>query len=236
MLEIADTNYQFKISAFGKHPAFDDFFSIQVESAIARALAAWIEKAAAQTPPAHRKNTSCSYRFWTKGIKNYDLVLGLVRDSSDRMGRPYPLLITAGVAIKNWQKTWQYIFTAFDSVFRTFEASATGRYDDFKSFESALQNINGQVVKAPGKTVDKLSNCILAFYKQDGRENRLSLPVAKLLATFKNTGVKPDTWGFFKKNPPIPGAVFLGGMPDMPMIHVFNRPLRAQDFNRLFAR
>jgi hypothetical protein len=58
--------------------------------------------------------------------------------------------------------------------------------------------------------------------------------VSKLLATFENTGVKPDSWGFFKKNPPIPGAVFLGGMPDMPMIHVFNRPLRAQDFNRLF--
>ena len=234
MLEIADTNYQFTISAFGKHPAFDDFFSIQVASPIPRALVAWIEKAVVQHPPAHQKATSCSYRFWTKGIKNYDLTLGLVRDSSDRMGRPYPLLITAGVAIKNWQKTWQDIFSVFEPVFRTFEASAAGRHDDFKSFETALQNINGQRVNAPGKTVDKLPHSILAFYKQDGKKNRLSLPVSKLLAAFENTGVKPDTWGFFKKNPPIPGAVFLGGMPDMPMIHMFNRPLRAQDFNRLF--
>nr|WP_319490564.1 type VI secretion system-associated protein TagF [uncultured Desulfobacter sp.] len=234
MLEIADTAYQFKISAFGKHPAFDDFFSIQVESPITRALVAWIEKAVGQHPPAHQKATSCSYRFWTKGIKNYDLTLGLVRDSSDRMGRPYPLLITAGVAIKNWQKTWQDIFSIFEPVFRTFEASAAGRHDDFKSFETELRNINVQRVNAPGKTVDKLPHSILAFYKQDGKENRLSLPVSKLLAAFENTGVKPDTWGFFKKYPPIPGAVFLGGVPDMPMIHMFNRPLRAQDFNRLF--
>lgn len=233
MLEIADTAYQFKISAFGKHPAFDDFFSVQMDSAITRALAAWIEKAAEQHLQ-DQKHTSCSYRFWTKGIKSRDLIIGLVRDSSDRMGRPYPLLITGGVTIKNWQKTWHGIFAAFEPVFRTFEASATGRHDDFKSFETALQKINGQGFSAPAKTVDKLSNTILAFYKQDGRANRLSLPVPKLLTTFENTGVKPDTWGFLKKNPPIPGAVFLGGMPDMPMIHIFNRPLRAQDFNRLF--
>ena len=234
MLEIANTNYHFKISAFGKHPAFDDFFTIQVESAMTRALVAWIEKAADQQTRAHKKNTAGSYRFWTKGIKNYDLIIGVIRDSSDRMGRPFPLLITADVAIKNWQKTWHDIFTAFEPVFRTFEKSATGRYDDFKSFETSLQKINGQDVHPPGKTVDELPNSILAFYKKDAEKNQLCLPVSKLLATFKNTGIKPETWGFLKKNPQIPGAVFLGGVPDMPMIHMFNRPLRAQDFNRLF--
>ena len=234
MLEIADTNYHFKISAFGKHPAFDDFFTIQMESAITRALVSWIERAVNEQPRAQKTHTAYSYRFWTKGIKNYDLVFGLVRDSSDRMGRPFPLLITTGVTIKNRHKIWHNIFTEFEPVFRTFETSATSRYEDFKSFETSLQKINGQILNTPCKTIDKLSNSILAFYKKDAEKNRLSLPVSKLLVTFKDTGITPDTWGFLKKSPRIPGAVFLGGMPDMPMIHMFNRPLRAQDFNRLF--
>ena len=81
-------------SAFGKHPAAADYFRLGYSSPFVDGLTKWVESGyrllaeRSDTPPPF-----CSWRFWARGFGRESLVLGVVRVSSDSLGRPYPLLI-----------------------------------------------------------------------------------------------------------------------------------------------
>ena len=79
------------------------------------------------------------------------------------------------------------------------------------------------------------SNSLTAWFKIEKGKNSLVLPVSALLDRFSSypRGRLEKEGGFRKKKSP-PGAVFLGGLPDNPMVNLYNRPLGIRDFHKLF--
>ncbi len=110
MLGIGKQKTGLEVSAYGKHPAFDDYFSVNMNTPLANALSAWIENGIKSNGTADKNKVIRSFRFWVLGIKKEELVLGIVRDSSDRLGRSYPLLIIGSTRMKNRDNQWPSIF------------------------------------------------------------------------------------------------------------------------------
>jgi len=233
MLGIGKQKTGLYVSAYGKHPAFDDYFSVNMNTPLANALSAWIENGIKSNGTADKNKVIRSFRFWVLGIKKEELVLGIVRDSSDRLGRSYPLLIIGSTRMKNRDNQWPSIFSCFESVFRAFEEMTAARYEVFKEFEASLLNV--QISESDFETSDTaFSNCLTAWFKKEKERRSLVLPVSDLLDKFASHPQAPSKSGLFKTNPPLPGAVFLGGLPDKPMVNLYNRPLGTRDFHSLF--
>jgi len=199
MLGIGRQKLNFELSAHGKHPAFSDYFSLNTDFPLVNALLGWVEKGVKFKTDTKENRMSHSFRFWVRGIKKGELVLGIIRDSSDRLGRPYPLLIMGSGFVKDWEKRWQYIFNSFETVFRAFEDSVASRYESFKEFETKLARIN--------------------FPE--------SLSV-------KESNVGMEQPGLFSRKADVPGAVFQGGLPENPVLTIYTRPLKTNDFLDLF--
>jgi type VI secretion system protein ImpM len=232
MLGIGKQKKGIVVSAYGKHPAFDDYFSINMEPPLATALSSWVEtgmKSGGIT--AGNKNQIRSFRFWVLGIKKEELILGIVRDSSDRLGRIYPLLILGKTRLKNRDREWPKIFNGFDRVFRAFEAMTTARYTAFKEFENSLLKV--QFYDSDFKPSDtRLSNGMTVWFTHLQESASSMISVAALMDKFD---AQPhDLQKKKRMNLSPPGAVFLGGLPDTPMVNLYNRPLGTRDFQTLF--
>ena len=242
MLGIGKPKTNFELAAYGKHPAFNDFFSINTDSPLTRALSAWVEKGAKLNENKDRKRQIRSFRFWVRGIKKGDLVLGIIRDSSDRMGRLYPLLVLAKGFVQGWEKNWNYMFNRFETVFRSLEDFTAARYENFREFETKLTQIRIPELLCtnhPGVEIEKgsiLPEKMIAWFEKNGGKGALALPIATLLNNFESFPRKHDrTWhGLFKPTPQGPGAVFQGGLPDNPILTIYARPLKTEDFFDLF--
>ncbi len=232
MLGIGKQKTCIEVSAYGKHPAFDDYFSVNMNTPLANALSAWVESGMKSGGTADKNKVIRSFRFWVLGIKKEELILGIVRDSSDRLGRIYPLLIIGRTRMKNRDKQWPGIFSDFEPVFRAFEEMTTSRYVAFKEFEASLLNVQAEPNFETSDT--NLSNSLTAWFKQEKENSALALPVSELLDKFGSHPHAPPKKGIFKTDPPPPGAVFLGGLPDNPMVNLYNRPLGTRDFHNLF--
>jgi type VI secretion system protein VasJ len=233
MLGIGKQKTGIEVSAYGKHPAFDDYFSVNMEPPLANALSSWIESGIKSGGTAGNKKEIRSFRFWVLGIKKEELIVGVVRDSSDRLGRIYPLLIIGKTRLKNRDREWPKIFSGFDPVFRAFEAMTAARYTAFNEFENSLLKV--QFYEPDFETSDtRLSNGMTVWFKHEKGRPSSMLPVSELMDKFASQHHDPQKKKIIKKNLPPPGAVFLGGLPDNPMVNVYNRPLGTRDFQNLF--
>ena len=57
----------------------------------------------------------CSWRFWAKGANKKALVCGVARDSSDSVGRPYPLLVVGTGPLADWEDEWELLPAACEN-------------------------------------------------------------------------------------------------------------------------
>jgi type VI secretion system protein VasJ len=246
MLGIGEKKSKFELSAYGKHPAFSDYFSLNTGSPLVNALSVWVEEGTKRKGN-HNKKVH-SFRFWIRGIKKGELALGIIRDSSDHLGRPYPLFIMGVGFVKNWEKRWHHIFSSFGAVFRAFEDVSASRYDSFREFETSLARINfpeSLRINDPGLEGEasdgelnekfRLPEMMMAWFNKDREKGVLSLPVAALSGGFASTARKTKGGGLFGRKSQIPGAVFWGGLPENPVLTIYSRPLKTDDFCDLFT-
>ncbi|WP_022665661.1 TagF domain-containing protein [Desulfospira joergensenii] len=236
MLGIKKQTGGFQVSASGKHPAFNDYFSVNVESPLAIALASWVENGMAAKGKTDRTRIPRSFRFWVRGIRKGELSLGILRESSDRMGRIYPLMIMGSLVMNGRDREWQSIFDGFEMVFRNFENMTTTVYDRFNDFEDGLLEMTGRgspPFEENGKETD-LSRAMGAWFHRDRDQEMMTLPVDQLKKIFSGLPPKKESRGFFRPGPDPPGAAFLGGLPGEPVITIYSRALRTRDFLTLF--
>ena len=247
MLGIRERKNKFELSAYGKHPAFSDYFSLNTQSPLVNALSVWVE-GGTKRKGNHDKKIN-SFRFWVRGIKKGELALGIIRDSSDHLGRPYPLLIMGVGFVKNWEKRWQYIFSSFGVVFRAFENIGASSYKNFKEFETSLARISfpeSLWINDPalaGETLDSETNeryglpeMMMAWFNKDRKKGELALPIAALPGLFaSSSGMERKDTGLFGRKTQMPGAAFLGGLPENPVLTIYTRPLKTDDFLNLFT-
>ena len=92
MLGINTHNSEWQWSVYGKHPSFNDYVDYQTNNTLLHDLSMWVESGNKLLDV--KNNLIYSYRFWIKGIKKNDIICGIIKNSSDSIGRHYPLFIT----------------------------------------------------------------------------------------------------------------------------------------------
>lgn len=92
-------------AACGKHPAARDFFRVGQEFPMLKIFSRWVDDG--YTVLARKNNNFLpnSWRFWAKGAVRDFLMCGLIKDSSDRIGRNYPLLIIGTGLLRGMGRT-----------------------------------------------------------------------------------------------------------------------------------
>ena len=230
-------------AATGKHPMAKDYFQFGRNDALTGAFAAWIENGYRKLVSIKKKEAAFhSWRFWAPGKGKGSITCGIGRDSSDRMGRPYPFLIIGMGTIPGWEDHWELLPFIFDKTWGSMEYLASARLNDLKELEKEINQIKKPSIKeVPDISqlvyddIKSLLNTIKKSAEDLIRDNELYAPVndnpnndALSLVMQWHRGLKLN----LKTHPSI---VLMGGRPEKSYIAVFNRSLNADDFVKLWT-
>ena len=240
-------------AAFGKHPVARDFFRIGPDLPLGKGFSDWVENGyQILTSKKEAFHGHCSWRFWARGSQKEGLACGLVRDSSDSLGRPYPLLMMGTGFLNGWEDHWDLLPFACERSWDQIEYFSSQRFDDFKKLEDEIQNIRPPLPQWPELTTrrEKLKDFDSTF---DPKEGSLNLENFKRRASilsekaevlihldqnpFHDQFTMISFWHLLFKSELkiIPSALFMGGTLESAFLAVFRRPLVATDFVQLWS-
>jgi len=240
-------------AACGKHPVARDYFRISSSTSLFVAFENWIEKGyeilSKQGISGH---PVYSWRFWAKGIKTGNLICGIAKESSDSIGRPYPLLIMGDGFLDGWEDNWDLLPHALERTWDQMEYISSRRFDDLKGLEKevyAIKNPRQEWLEVRSQNrkqgkLEALSNSLATPTDNDEiREKASFLDKRKEVLVPLDSQANKDPlamvshWNCVLKayRSHVPNAVFLGGVPEKNFLAVFNRSLNANDFVRLWS-
>ena len=239
-------------AAYGKHPVSRDFFRFGSDFPLMKNFSDWVEKGYAMLASKNMvSHKTCSWRFWVKGSHKEVLVCGLLRDSSDRLGRPYPLLIVGTGTLKRWEDQWDLLPFACEKTWNQIEYLSAQTYNDFKKLEVEVHNIRSPYSEWSEFKTKREST--LGFvvnpedtFSQDIRDfesqaSRLSKKTECMICLdnklFHNQTILINYWHFLLKAhiDTIPNAIFMGGTIEKAYLIFFRRPLTPSDFPKLWS-
>lgn len=250
MLGLTKTGSNWSWAAYGKHPSAKDFFKIGANFPLAAGFADWVRKGYVAPPERGGSGpVGYSWRFWARGKNANDLVCGLVRDCSDSVGRPYPLLIIGSGSLTSWEEHWELLPWVCEDVWRHLEYISAKRFDNLEKLEAELLRTKPPCPdwhvthSADWGTAnpDILSRISMALAEQVKKDDvRLSLnDLGNLTATSKHDDIlklvlnmnSAMKTGFAKT----PGAMFMGGTFERAFAVFFYRALKTDDFKMLWS-
>ena len=243
MLDGIKTDRGWKWSAYGKHAAAKDYFRIGRDGPLSGAFSIWIErgytrlaaKSGPLTPPV-------SWRFWTRESGEGQMACGLLKDSADAVGRPYPMLVMGSGPAPGWADHWDLVPVAFESAWAQMEYISTRSFADVKALEAEIGN-----VKAPStdwrdfeekrKEFEEISREVLDMLN----ERIHGLSEAEPVLCIDGQSYRPfdlihachRLLRAESKEPP--NAVFMGGTVLHTYLAVFRKALTESDFIRLWS-
>ena len=185
-----------------------------------------------------------SWRFWTKEARKENIVCGVVRDSNDSLGRPYPLLIIGTGPLKDWLGQWDLVPLACESAWGRMEYVAAKTFGDLRELEEEVQNI-----RPPAAEWLELAR------KREGFGELGSLHLSELGGTMSGLSERMECFLPLDQMPPrdhfeliglchslvrarieaAPSAIFMGGTVEKPYVAFFRRPLAPSDFISLWS-
>ncbi|MEW6381894.1 MAG: TagF domain-containing protein [bacterium] len=240
-------------SVRGKHPAANDYIHLGQGFPLAAVFADWVKNGYhLAAPSGAHPSRLCSWRFWTRGAGSDVLVFGLVRDSSDRLGRPYPLLVMGTGPLPGWEERWDLVSLACENAWCRMEhqaAASMGRQSaplaDVRRLEAEILAIKppmadwtgllkereswpgafGAPASMSGIVEDVMEKEEVFIDLNQGRPEHGHLPLVV------------SSWHRFLKAHlgDMPKVVFMGGTADKTFLAVFLRPLKPADFVRLWS-
>lgn len=228
----------------GKHPVAMDYFHLGTSAPLVNAFGAWIENGYQKVvSPARNGLALHSWRFWARGIQKGHIACGVVRDSSDSTGRPYPLLVMGIGKLPGWEKNWDLLSFLFEEIWSQIEYLASRRFDDLRQLESEISRIQvtaedwancpDHVPDEKGyphvfSDVQKATEALLTRNECYVSINSEKGGGATLTARYWNCAVKSRT-------DIVPNAVFMGGIPEKSYLAIFTRSLTSSDFAQLWS-
>jgi type VI secretion system ImpM family protein len=229
--------------AIGKHPAAADYINMNSGTPLMDAIAEWMTKgfdglAAGRSP----SNGPYSWRFWFRGTKKGSLICGVGRDSSDRIGRPYPFLVFGEGPLKGWEKRWVTLPLALDRTWVHIERTASQRHTDLKELSEALRQLTPPQIDPVQTDAPAIRGCsapeqaTVERYRQALRQDgRVLVPLSGCGDT--EPGLAAVQWqgSLGACCPEIPRAVFLGGHPQRSFLALIQQPLATADFITLWS-
>jgi len=236
-------------AAYGKHPAAKDYFRIGRESHISKSFAHWTELGYNEL--ASKKTTDrnpVAWRFWSRGVGKENLVCGLVKDSSDSLGRQYPLLIVGTGYLERWEEWWDLLAFACEKLWEQIEYLSAQMFDGLKSMENGIENISppypdwsefrSKIEESIGPN-DK-NQCRASM--EMGHSSSVFLNKTDGLVDLNIQGVSDqfmsiNFWHSILKSysQSVPNSVFMGGVVEHSYLAFYKRPLVTADFIRLWS-
>jgi type VI secretion system protein VasJ len=240
-----------RFAAFGKHPGAKDYIRLGSTTPILTGIADWVDKGYAGIEGKKKGMAdAASWRFWSRGFGPGALVCGVVRDSVDRLGRPYPLLFLGTGELRDWEAHWDLLPYACLPVWQRIEYLGAQRYEEIGRFESAIRGLPPPVPEwddfsgrrdrevaapevrsgtaGPGAASvheggDAAPGEAIRFLRLDGGLGRDPFPAA----IGWQTRLRRD-------DAKAPNAVFFGGTIFRSYLGVFRKPLATPDFARIW--
>lgn len=253
MLGLGKTKNRWHWAAVGKHPVARDYFRLSMNTSLLAAFENWIETGYQVFIGKETSTRSMySWRFWAKGIKKGNLICGVAKESSDSIGRPYPLLIMGDGMLDGWEEHWDLLPHAFERTWDQIEYITSRRFDNLKGLEHEIRAIKNpkhdwlelkSQNRNQGQRQSSPNALTISNHNDEIREkvDRLTKNMEVLLPLEIQTDEDflsvAAHWNFLFKDHhlDIPNAVFLGGVPEKHFLAVFNRPLNPKDFVRLWS-
>lgn len=253
MLDSIDDGQNWQWAAFGKHPTAKDYFRIGAETVFVEGLFGWVEKGyQLLTANADASPDFCSWRFWARDAVNNSLVCGVLRVSSDSLGRPYPLVIMGAGPLRNWQENWDLLPFAAERTWRQIEYLAANLFTDFKKLEEQILTIRPpdaswsehdekrKALNRIGSPLDPYASFL------DYRElKKLAAANAEKAEVFISLDRGPcddkimhvSLWHLLSRQSvkALPNAMFMGGTLDKAYLAAIKRPLKPADFVQLWS-
>ena len=237
-------------TAAGKHPAARDYLRLGHLSPFADGFADWVRNGYRNLNRKENKPFSefRSWRFWALGFGKDALACGVVRDSSDAMGRQYPLLIMGNGPMKGWEDQWNLLTLACEETWSRMESLSLNLPDGFSRLEKEIRH--GITPPFPewsrhaarGESLGEDSGSFEERASFLEREcSAFSGRIDLLIELDHEPAGDPITlavlWTNFMKRhqEKIPSSLFLGGTSEMAYLAVFHRPLMPSDFVRLWS-
>ncbi len=253
MLGLTRTKINWEWTAYGKHPAASDYFQIGGSDSIAKAFFGWLEAGyqkllSTKTEQKHLH----SWRFWSQGMKKDTIACGVCRDSSDSLGRPYPLTVMGVGELPEWKDHWDLLPAVFDGVWAQVEYLITRRFKDLHQLEVDLKSVgmpspdwsDGDSRRLNPGTPDMSSYEGSLIRSGNGFKKGVDALLAHgefCLCLDNNEtddflGLVIDWSRALKASGKIvPSSMFVGGLPERSYLAVFKRSLNANDFVRLWS-
>lgn len=240
-------------AAYGKHPAVKDFFRIGQDLPLMESFSDWVEKGykmlLSKRNVGHEHFSWC---FWAKGSLKEVLICGLVRDSSDGLGRPYPLFIMGIGPLKGWEDHWDLLPFACEKTWNQIEYLSAQMFKDFRELEIEIQNIQPPY---PEWSEFKTHRERFMEFEASSDHKTSFRDFKDLESQASNLSDKTDSIFYLDKKPfnsqfmlisywhllfkthlnTIPNALFMGGTVEKAYMAFFKRPLMPDDFNQLWS-
>jgi len=253
VLDTLEDGQNWQWAAFGKHPTAKDYFRLGEETPFVEGLFGWVEKGyQLLTTKENATPDFCSWRFWVREAGKSSLVCGVVRVSSDSLGRPYPLVIMGAGHVRNWQENWDLLPFAAERTWRQMEYLGANLFTDFKKLEEEIRTIrppdpNWSEHAEKRKGLNRIGSPLDPYASfLDIRElKKLAAAHAEKPEVFisLDRGACDDKimhvslWHLLARESLklLPNAMFMGGALDKAYLAVIKRPLKPADFIQLWS-
>ena len=221
--------------AKGKHPIAKDYVAIGNQSPLFQAFANWVDSGYAKTEPNRFKQYS--WRFWARGLKKGELVCGLLRDSHDSYGRPYPFLVMGTGNLAGWEEKWEMLPYALEEIWSGLEYFSTRKAVDYSALERELQRMAHPVMKEHPDIPQELLSQAIAHVQKTNPGQRAELAVSIDSPASADPADTIALWHLSLKASVawFPNAVFVGGTPQETILAAYQRSLIAEDFVQLWS-
>lgn len=240
MLDTGKSIKRWHWAGAGKHPVATDFIQVGEAFPLFTALSQWMERGYQGLPGDEKALSMHTWRFWARGIKKGHVACGLLRDSCDRLGRPYPLLITGTGELEKWENHWEMLPLACEAAWTQMESFATTRFRDVDEMRNDLTSLrppSNQWSHFGGNDFATHSSSPPRKLIEDlGADETILLPL-ELLASHEQK-MQILAWHRLLKNHlrEMPNVVFMGAIADNPYLFIGKRALVSGDFQRLWGR
>ncbi len=241
------TASQWLWTAFGKHPSSADFFSVGSSFPLALDFSGWVK--AGYTPLVARvKRTagSCSWRFWARGRSRGEIACGLLRDSHDCFGRPFPLLIIGSGPLPAWEEHWEMLPAVLERVWRRIELNSARVFGSLAAFEEEIGKTRPPDPEWPASTpydagetedAEALAPDLVRLGEEAGKVSAGETGSIRLGGDGSADGhvfIMHASCALKEGLDAMPNTVFIGGTNNESFLVFFRRPMRPPDFAALW--
>lgn len=244
---------QWRWAAFGKHPVASDFFRFGEDIPLTKGFSDWVKKG--YETLTSKKNGSpvvYAWRFWVRSPQKGSIACGVIRDSSDSLGRPYPLLIIGTGPLPDWEANWDFLPFACEGTWNQIEYLSSLVANDFKRLEADVYRIKPPQPDwsdfdgkrrslgshGPNSNTNDLSSNLRDMEeKASSASDRAELIVHLDQNPLNDQFAQVSLWHYLLKNhtKAAPYSIFMGGTVERVYLALFRRALTTGDFVQLWS-